>query len=312
MFGAGLIKLRGDPCWRDLTCLNYYFETQPMPNPLSWYFHWLPHGVHAGGVMINHLAEVIVPFAYFAPQPLASIAGIITILFQFVLIVSGNLSWLNWLTIVLCVPLISDPWLSWLPVHPPANLSTVPAYQIALYVATGVTALLSIGPVMNMLSPRQLMNASFEPLHLVNTYGAFGSITRERYEIVIEGTGDPTVTGTTQWLEYEFKGKPGDLRWRPSQVAPYHLRLDWLMWFESMTPSPQSDWFFNLLTNLLRGDRGTLSLLRTNPFPNAPPRYVRAQYYRYRFTTPKERRTTGAWWHRDLVGTFYGAASLAR
>ena len=111
------------------------------------------------------------------------------------LIVSGNLSWLNWLTLVLCVPLISDRWLAWLPVHPPADLSTVPAYQMALYVVAGITALLSIGPVMNMLSPRQLMNASFEPLHLVNTYGAFGSITRERYEIVLEGTGDATITG---------------------------------------------------------------------------------------------------------------------
>ena len=124
MFGAGLIKLRGDPCWRDLTCLNYYFETQPMPNPLSWYFHWMPHSVHAAGVVFNHIAEVIVPFAYFAPQPFASIAGIITILFQGVLIVSGNLSWLNWLTVVLCIPLISDKWLAWLPVHPPSDLST--------------------------------------------------------------------------------------------------------------------------------------------------------------------------------------------
>ena len=108
MFGAGLIKLRGDSCWRDLTCLDYYFETQPMPNPLSWYFHWMPHGVHAAGVVINHIVEVVVPFAYFAPQPVASIAGIVTILFQGVLIVSGNLSWLNWLTVVLCIPLISD------------------------------------------------------------------------------------------------------------------------------------------------------------------------------------------------------------
>ena len=90
MFGAGLIKLRGDSCWRDLTCLNYYFETQPMPNALSWYFHWMPHGVHTAGVVINHIVEVMVPFAYFAPQPFASIAGIVTILFQGVLIVSGQ------------------------------------------------------------------------------------------------------------------------------------------------------------------------------------------------------------------------------
>src|SRR3984893_14509488 len=210
MFGAGLIQLRGDSCWRDLTCLNYYFETQPMPNPLSWYFHWMPQGVHTVGVVFNHIAEVIVPFAYFAPQPFASIAGVITILFQGVLIVSGNLSWLNWLTVVLCIPLVSDKWLAWLPAHPPVDASGIPAYHMVMYVVAAGVALLSIGPVMNMLSPRQMMNASFEPLHLVNTYGAFGSVTRERYEIVLEGTDEANVTDSTKWREYEFQGKPGD------------------------------------------------------------------------------------------------------
>jgi hypothetical protein len=311
MIGAGLIKLRGDPCWRDLTCLNYYFETQPMPNPLSWYFHWMPHSLLAAGVVVNHIVEMIVPFAYVAPQPVASIAGIITIAFQGVLIVSGNLSWLNWLTVVLCIPLLSDRWLSWLPIHPPADLSAVPAYHIALYVVAAGVALLSIAPVTNLLSSRQMMNASFDPLHLVNTYGAFGSISRERYEIVLEGTDEATVTNDTKWLEYEFKGKPGDSARRPPQVAPYHLRLDWLMWFEAMAPSPQSDWFFNLLVHLLRDDHDTLSLLRTNPFPNAPPRYIRALYYQYKFTTPDEHRSSGLWWNRQLIGTFYGPVSLA-
>jgi len=311
MFGAGLIKLRGDPCWRDLTCLDYYFETQPMPNPLSWYFHWMPHGIHAAGVVINHIVEVAVPFAYFAPQPVASIAGIVTILFQGVLIVSGNLSWLNWLTLVLCIPLVSDRWLSWLPVSPPADLAAAPAYHVTMYVVAAVVVLLSIAPVANMLSSQQLMNASFEPLHVVNTYGAFGSITRDRFEIVIEGTQDETVTAVSEWREYEFTGKPGDPARMPPQVAPYHMRLDWLMWFESMAPIPQSRWFFNLLGGLLRGDPDTLILLRTNPFPERPPRFLRAQYYKYTFTTPEERRASGRWWHRELVGAFTEPVSLS-
>jgi hypothetical protein len=311
MFGAGLIKLRGDPCWRDLTCLDYYFETQPMPNPLSWYFHWMPHGIHAAGVVVNHIVEVAVPFAYFAPQPVASIAGIVTILFQGMLIVSGNLSWLNWLTVVLCIPLISDRWLAWLPVNPPADVTAVPAFHVTMYVVSAAVVLLSIAPVANMLSSQQLMNASFEPLHLVNTYGAFGSITRDRFEIVIEGTSDETVTAVTEWREYEFKGKPGDPGRMPPQVAPYHMRLDWLMWFESMAPMPQSRWFFNLLGGLLRGDRETLSLLRTNPFPDRPPRFLRAHYYKYTFTTPEERRASGRWWHRELVSAFTEPVSLA-
>jgi hypothetical protein len=312
MFGAGLIKIRGDACWRDFTCLDYYFETQPMPNPLSWYFHWMPHGVHVAGVAINHVVELAVPFAYFAPQPIASVAGIVTILFQLTLIVSGNLSWLNWLTIVLCIPLVSDAWLTWLPIRAPADVAPSAALQMTLYVVAAGVMLLSIAPVTNMLSSRQMMNASFEPLHLVNTYGAFGSITKERYEIVIEGTGDGELTPETKWREYDFKGKPGDLSRMPSQVAPYHMRLDWLMWFESMAPVPQSGWFFNLLAGMLRGDAQTLGLLRANPFPEQPPRYLRAQYFLYKFTTPDERKKTGHWWTRQLVGTFYGPVSLAR
>ena len=65
----GLIKLRGDPCWRDLTCLYYHYETQPMPNPLSWYLHWAPHWMANAGVLFNHFSELIVPFFYFLPQP---------------------------------------------------------------------------------------------------------------------------------------------------------------------------------------------------------------------------------------------------
>jgi hypothetical protein len=311
MFGAGLIKLRGDACWRDLTCLNYYFETQPMPNPLSWYFHWMPNGVHAAGVVINHIVEVLVPFAYFVPQPFASMAGLATILFQGVLIVSGNLSWLNWLTVVLCIPLISDRWWAWLPLSRPEVLTTPEPYRIACYVVVALVAWLSIGPLTNMLSPGQMMNASFDPLHLVNTYGAFGSITRERYEIVLQGASEATPTEAS-WKEYEFKGKPGDPARRPPQFAPYHLRLDWLMWFEAMSPQPRSGWFFNLLVGLLNGDAATLSLLRDNPFPDGPPRYVRALYYRYQFTTPAEHRENGRWWKRQLVGTFYGPVSLSR
>ena len=189
-------------------------------------------------------------------------------------------------------------------------LMTTPAYHIVLYVVGTGVALLSIAPIANMLSSRQLMNASFEPLHLVNTYGAFGSITRDRFEIVVEGTSDETITRNTVWREYEFKGKPGDPARRPPQVAPYHMRLDWLMWFESMAPVPHSGWFFNLLAGVLRGDPQTLGLLRTNPFPSAPPRYLRAQYYRYTFTTPSEHRATGRWWNRELVGTFYGPVAL--
>ncbi len=312
MFGAGLIKMRGDPCWRNLTCLDYYFETQPIPNPLSWYFHWMPAAVHRAGVAFNHFVELIVPWFYFVPQPYSSLAAVLTVVFQLVLVVSGNLSWLNWLTIVICIPLIEDRWLAWLPISPVvAGAPAVdPIYRAVVYVAAGLVAVLSIQPVINMLSPNQVMNTSFEPLHLVNTYGAFGSVTKTREEIVIEGTTDASVTAATVWHEYAFKGKPGAVSRRPIQIAPYHLRLDWLMWFEAMAPQPSSDWFSALIVHLLQGDRATLSLLAGDPLNGERPRFIRARYYRYTFTTPDEHRRTGQWWNRQVLGEFLPPVSL--
>jgi lipase maturation factor len=310
MFGAGLIKLRGDSCWHDLSCLNYYFETQPIPNALSWYFHWLPASVHRAGVAFNHVAELGVPFLYFAPQPIAAIAGFITIVFQLSLIVSGNLSWLNWMTIVLCIPTIDDRWLAWLPISSPAIHMPPLVQRLGIYAVAVVVVILSIRPIVNMLSARQLMNFSFNLIHLVNTYGAFGSITRVRNEIVLEGTDEPAITSSTAWHEYEFKGKPGDPALRPPQIAPYHLRLDWLMWFAAMGPAEQHPWFAALIVKLLQGDPATLGLLRSNPFPGRPPRYVRGLYYEYRFTTPEEHRQNGDWWTRRLIGVYFGPATL--
>jgi len=310
MFGAGMIKWRGDSCWHDLTCLDFYFETQPIPNSLSWYFHWLPPAVHRGGVVFNHLVELVVPFGYFAPQPIARVAGVLTIAFQLVLIVSGNLSWLNWLTLVLCFATIDDRWLSWLPMTQPTLHAEPAAHRAVVYAFAAVVVFASIRPVRNLLSPAQLMNSSFNTIHFVNTYGAFGSITRTRDEIIIEGTEDPNAGPAAVWREYEFKGKPGDVARRSPQIAPYHLRLDWLMWFAAMYSSARDRWFVELMTHLLQGDPATLGLLRVNPFPDRPPRAVRALLYRYRFTTPDEHRRTGAWWSRELVGTYFPAATL--
>jgi hypothetical protein len=310
MFGAGLIKWRGDPCWRDLTCLDFYFETQPIPNPLTWYFHWLPDSVHHAAVILNHVVELGLPFLLFAPQPVAGIAGLVTIAFQLVLIASGNLSWLNWLTIALAIPTVPDRWLRWLPVARPSLSRPTGAGRAVRYALLTAVTVLSIAPVVNMLSPAQVMNTSYDPLHLVNTYGAFGSITRVRHEIVVEGTDAAVLSDATTWRAYEFKGKPGDPFRMPAQIAPYHLRLDWLMWFAAMSEPAEHEWFAPLLEKLLRSDPATLGLLGTNPFPGRPPRYVRAEYYTYRLTAPAERRATGRWWHRERLGVYYPAVSL--
>ena len=311
MFGAGLIKLRGDPCWRDFTCLNDYYETQPMPNPLSWFFHVAPPWTHHAGVGVNHFVEVLVPFAFFLPQPVSAIAGAITIVFQAMIFASGNLSWLNLLTIVLAFSTFDDrAWSRILRVpRPVAEAAPIPL-RAAAWSLGALVVVLSVQPVRNMLSANQIMNTVYNRFHLVGTYGAFGSITRPRYEVVVEGTDDAVVTAATTWREYEFKGKPGALGYRPPQIAPYHLRLDWLMWFAALSGPRQEPWFIHFVGKLLEGDRATLQLLRINPFPDKPPHYVRALLYEYRFTTPAGHAASGLWWRRELVASYFPAVSL--
>jgi hypothetical protein len=304
-FGAGLIKLRGDRCWRDLTCLRYHHETQPMPNPLSWFFHHLPTPIHTAEVLGNHVAQLVAPLGLFAPQPFAGAAAAVIVVSQLWLVASGNFSWLNVLTIALAVAAFDNGALDRVLPGPPGHLAGAPAwYEVAVVVLAVVVALLSYRPARNMASRRQRMNSSFEPLRLVNSYGAFGSVTKERYEVVLEGTDAATVDAATVWKEYEFKGKPGDPRRRPPQVAPYHLRLDWLMWFIALPGRFDDRWLTALLLKLLQNDQSTLRLLRVNPFSGTPPAFVRATLYHYRFTTRRERRDTGAWWVRTRVGEY--------
>ena len=314
-FGAGMIKLRGDPCWRDLTCLYYHHETQPMPNPLSWFFHQLPKPLHRAEVLGNHFAQLVVPFGLFAPQPVSGLAAAVIVVTQSWLILSGNFAWLNAITIVLAVASFSNAWLGagslWQGVPPP--LAASPGWYDAVVIAvTLLIVVLSYQPARNLVSRRQLMNYSFNTLHLVNTYGAFGSITRTRYEVIIEGTDEPTITPTTVWKEYEFKGKPGDPRRRPPQVAPYHLRLDWLMWFAAMSSPMEHHWFVPLVIKLLEADLPTLKLLQRSPFAHGAPTFVRAHLFRYQLMTPRERRETHAWWKLERVGQYLPPVSLNR
>jgi hypothetical protein len=299
-FGAGLIKMRGDRCWRDLTCLNYHHETQPMPNPASWWFHHLSPRLHKVETLANHATQLVVVFGLLAPQPVASVAALVMVVTQGYLMLSGNFAWLNLLTLVIALSVIDGRWYAAvLPVDPPARLSSPTWFTAVVVVLTAVVAVLSWWPVRNMLSRGQQMNVSFTRWRLVNSYGAFGSVTRIRREVIIEATDDPSPGPDTEWREYEFRGKPGNPYRRPPQVAPYHLRLDWLLWFVAISPGYARGWLVPFLGKLLLADRPMLRLLRSAPFGDQRPAFVRARMMRYRFTTRAERRATGAWWHRD-------------
>jgi hypothetical protein len=313
--GAGLIKLRGDPCWRDLTCMDYHHETQPMPNPVSWFVHRLPRGFHRFEVIGNFVAQLLAPILLFLPQPIAGIGALMMIGTQGYLILSGNYAWLNLLTMLTAVSAVPDEFILWiLPgTHSQPSMYLLPPWFVAAVVSlTLLVAVLSYLPVRNLFARRQLMNYSYNRFHLVGTYGAFGSVTRERQEVVLEGTTavDPS-DPTAEWHEYEFKGKPGDPRRRPPQIAPYHLRLDWLMWFAALSPHYAEGWFPRLVEKLLVNDQAIVRLLRHNPFPDASPAWIRARYYHYRYTTTEERKASGAWWVRELVGDYLRPVSLA-
>jgi hypothetical protein len=313
MVGAGLIKLRGDPCWRDLTCLYYHYETQPIPNPISRYLHFAPHWFHQIETAWNHFVELIVPWFSFGPRTARHIAGVLLVSFQIILIISGNLSFLNYITIIPFLACFDDTFLGRiLPASlvkraeratqesEPSRINNTIAIALSILVAY-----LSIAPVLNLASGRQLMNYSYDPLDLVNTYGAFGTVGRIRPEIVFEGTEDAVITGDTKWKEYEFKAKPGDPNRRPAFTAPYQPRIDWQIWFAAMASPSDYPWTLHFVWRLLQNDSNTLSLLANNPFPNAPPHYIRARLYRYEFAPIGER----AWWKREPIGEWLPALS---
>jgi len=315
MLGAGLIKFRGDKVWRNATALYYHFETQPIPGPLSRWFHFLPRIVLRIGVWFNWLAELIAPWFVFWPRIARHITGGVIILFQITLILSGNLSFLNWLTIIPALACFDDSfWAKLLPKFlvnkaklAAENAKVSTPMLTTSWSITVIVALLSIQPVINMLSPGQIMNTSFDPLDLVNTYGAFGSVGEQRFNVVFEGTADENTGDSANWKPYIYRGLPVLPDKQPPQIAPYQLRLDWQMWFAAMSSPDEYPWTYNLVWKLLHNDPGAVSLFADNPFPNKPPRYIRAVLYRYSFAKPNNPQHL--WWNREQISMWIPTTS---
>ncbi len=307
MIGSGMIKFRGDTIWREGTALFHHFETQPIPGPLSRWFHFLPYSVLRAGVWFNWLAELAAPWFVFWPRIARHIAGAVIVLFQINIILSGNLSFLNWLTIVPALACFDDVfWAKLLPrklvkmaQNASENAETSRPMAITAWVVTLIIGLLSIQPALNLLSPKQIMNTSYDPLELVNTYGAFGTVGGERMNVIFEGTMDENPSDNSTWKSYVYRGLPVTLDQIPPQIAPYQLHLDWQMWFASMATPQQYPFTVNLIWKLLHNDPNITGLFAENPFPDKPPRYIRAVLYRYHFAKPGN--PDGRWWKREKV-----------
>ena len=343
-FGAGMIKMRGDSSWRDLTAMDYHHQTQPMPNPLSRRAHLMPGWWHRSETLGSHIVQLAAPWLLFLPQPIASFAAVAIIITQLALVISGNYAWLNWATILLACSGISDTFCRWIAGGPfpdwgwnsVAAIVTDPTvteaagssagagpsqpmpawWLIIVLVFVAWQAWLNVPALRNLFSSGQLMNASFNRLGLGNAYGAFGSMTETRNEIIIEGwIDDGDAPGTRAddpghddadagWREYRFKGKPGDVLRRGPVVAPYHLRLDWLMWFAALGDYRQT-WFTELLRAIGSGDPQIRRLMGPDPFDGAAPDLIRVRVFTYRYATRAERQAAVAagelkpWWVRS-------------
>jgi len=314
MFSSGVAKLRsGDPTWRNLTALSHHYETQPLPTPLAWQAHQLPVDFHKISTVVMFAIEILAPFLIIAPSPARFVAAALFILLMALIQITGNYCFFNLLGIALSILLLDDkvlaPVVGWAfpQLESPGAFIPAPNWLNGAVTVVAVSILtLSAEPILHLFRVRiSLPNwlaellGLVEPFRLVNSYGLFSVMTAERPEIVVEGSND-----AVNWQPYEFKFKPGEVTRAPAFVAPHQPRLDWQLWFAALGYYQNNPWFSRFLARLLEGSPTVLSLLKINPFPGSPPRYVRAVLYDYRFTNRAARRATGAWWQRERRG-FY-------
>jgi hypothetical protein len=308
MLASGVVKLTsGDASWwPDLTAMSFHYETQPLPTSAGWHAHHLPMWLHKAEAVATFVVELVVPFLVFLGRIPRLVAFLCFAGLQAGIALTGNYGFFNLLTLVISLTLLDDsmlPWKSRTPAPaPPLQLATwtrrTALAPLLLLATLEFSAGLSWEPW-----PRAVedLRARIDPLRLTSSYGLFRVMTKERREIVVEGSSDGL-----EWKPYEFKWKPGDVSRKSAFVAPHMPRLDWQMWFAALSrhDNPRTWWFGVFLDRLLENEPSVTALLGTNPFPDEPPRYVRAVTYRYEFTTPGERRATGAWWKRTRLGLY--------
>jgi hypothetical protein len=298
MFFSGVVKLAsGDATWRGLTALTYHYETQPLPTPLAWFLHQLPAAMQKASTACVLFVELIVPFLFFGPRTVRRVAAMVTVGLQVLILATGNYAFFNCLTIALCL---------WLFIEPDGEMKRELPHRAVSAALAGSIAMISSMLFLELFNgPLPAGGGAIlhavAPLRIVNSYGLFAVMTTKRPEILVEGSNDGL-----NWLGYEFPYKPGDPRRAPPIVAPHQPRLDWQMWFAALGTYQQNRWFVSFMAALLRGDRPVVGLMRYNPFPNGPPKYVRARLFEYHFTRWGE----AGWWKREEAGTYFPAVSL--
>jgi predicted DCC family thiol-disulfide oxidoreductase YuxK len=306
-FLSGAVKLTShDPAWRSLTALSYHYWTQPLPTPLAWYANQLPFWFHRFSTAMVFVIELGIPFLFFAPRPWRFFAAFCALYLQGLIFLTGNYTFFNLLAMSLYLFLFDDAALARLRLKArTARIRPAVAATVA-----GIVLVLSVAELWGMFfggssEEGNTLVRLAAPYGIVNTYGLFAMMTTSRPEIIVQGSRDRET-----WLDYEFKYKPGDLRQRPRWVAPFQPRLDWQMWFAALAGPRGAPWFDNFMVRLLQGSPEVLGLLDKDPFPAAPPKYIRALLFDYSFTDFAMRHETGAWWRRRPQGMYFPGISL--
>ncbi len=314
VFSSGIVKLlSGDPTWRNLTALNYHYETQPLPTWIGWYAHQLPEWCQKTSVVVMFVVELLVPFLVFCPRRLRILGFYILVVFQILILLTGNYCFFNILTISLCILLLDDTvhpmklrekFQKWKQQEQTTRVKSWPRWVIVsliIFVLIASPLQMSITLRLRMNLPLSVIQfyRYLEPFRAINRYGLFAVMTASRPEIIVEGSNDET-----HWIAYEFKYKPGDLKRKPAFVVPHQPRLDWQMWFAALGDYQENSWFISFCQRLLEGSPDVLSLMAKNPFPSKPPRYLRAMVYQYHFTDLKTKSQEGVWWKREIEGSY--------
>ncbi|HLH08073.1 MAG TPA: lipase maturation factor family protein [Terriglobales bacterium] len=323
-FESGLVKLvSGDPEWRHLTAMDDYYQNNPLPTWVGWYIQKLPHWFHWSTALGTLVMELGLVWMMFLPRRFRIMCFFLVTLWQAGVILSANYTFLNYLVLSLGFLLLDDkflvPFLSGRfqpkPVATPAPSEPAatsfagvrkPVHTFAIAVTTVILSWLFYATMVELVRipwpgiplPGAPVTA-LEPFRVANSYGLFAVMTRGQYEIQFQGSDDGQ-----NWVPYPFRYKPQALNEAPGIYAPYQPRFDWNLWFASLGWWRDNMFVVSTEERLLNNSREVLNLFRRNPFPNAPPKVIRAVLWQYWFTSLAERRATGDWWKRKYLGTY--------
>jgi len=325
-FGSGSGKIAGgDPSWRNFTAMDDYYQNGPLPTWIGWYAQHLPHWFHASTVFLTLAIELVLVWMVFLPRRFRIACFFIVTPFEIGIILTANYAFLNYLVLALGFLLLDDRFVEWIvpqrlrrlidsapaqaaPAEAtsqesqwrkflaPARMLIAGVFLGLILYSTGAQLVWRIFPEVPLPQKPIVM---LMPFRVADRYGLFESMTHERREIEFQGSAD----GNT-WVAYPFSHKPQDVRRAPGIYAPYQPRFEWNLWFASLGVWPQYRFVLWTEERILQNEPDVLSLFASNPFPNGPPRQVRAVIYRYWFTDWKTKRQDGAWWQRDFLGDY--------